>query len=393
MKKYLVYSNDFKPHKGGIAEFVYNISVFLNSKKQLEAVITTTPSENLQFDFPVLMSNLRKTNRNLGQRLGDNFFLTRKLNTLIHKIKLYYLAFKDLKSFRKKNIRVLVCSYYTYDTGIWINVCKRLNIDYEILYHGLDILNLSKQLPRQFKKNSKNSKRLIFNSLATKNLFIKKLPDVKTQKQIIYPYIDTKKILQSELYSKEELAKKWNIDLQNKRIISTVAALVKRKGVSIAVNSMKKLVEHYPDTIYIIGGKGPEFENLKKQVEELGLKDNVFLLGIISDKEKWALLKYSEIFVLPSSGLNETDWEGFGISYIEASLFENVVIGGKHGGIPEAVDDNKSGYLIDFDKEGSDIKLFEKIRYIIENDHSHMRQYGKRFVIDNFDIKNFEGKF
>ncbi len=393
MKKYLVYSNDFKPRKGGIAEFVYNISVFLNSNNQLEGVITTTPKENLQFDFPVLISNLKKAKRNLGQRFGDNFFLTRKINTLIHKIKLYYLAFKDLNKFKKKNIRVLVCSYYTYDTGIWINVCRLLNIDYEILYHGLDILNLSKQLPRQFEKNSKNAKRLIFNSEATQSLFIKKLPDVKTQKQIIYPYIDTKKILNTDLYSKEQLAEKLRIDLDDKLIISTVAALVKRKGISIAVSAMKKVVDLYPDTIYIIGGKGPEFENLKKQIDKLKLQDNVFLLGLISDKEKWSLLKYSKIFVLPSSGLNETDWEGFGISYIEASLFENIVIGGKHGGIPEAVDDNKSGYLIDFDKKGSDIKLFEKICFIIENDHTQMLQYGKKFVIDNFDIINFEGKF
>lgn len=268
-----------------------------------------------------------------------------------------------------------------------------LNIDYEILYHGLDILNLSKQLFGQFQRNSIKAKRLIFNSFATQSLFNSKLPDVRTQKQVIYPYIDTRKILNSELYSKHELAEKWGIELQNKYIISTVAALVKRKGISIAVSAMKKLVEHYPETVYIIGGKGPEFDNLKKQIEQLQLQNNVFLLGLISDKEKWSLLKYSQIFVLPSSGLKETDWEGFGISYIEASLFENVVVGGKHGGIPEAVEENKSGYLIDFDKTGSDEKLYERLRFIIENDHTQMRQYGRKFVIENFDIKNFESKF
>ncbi|MBN2894204.1 MAG: glycosyltransferase family 4 protein [Bacteroidales bacterium] len=394
-KKYLIFSTDFKPHKGGIAEFVYNIANYLKKEDLINEIITYTPQENEKFDYPVRITNILNRKRKLGERLGDSFFLTRKLNTLIHKIFLHYLSYKDLKPIlkNKAQIKVLVCSYYTYDNGIFINMCRILNIEYEILYHGLDVLLISKMLTKQFLKNSKHANRLIFNSKASRNLFIEKSNNLFVPTEVIYPLIDTKTILETETYSKDELETKWNINLANKHIISCVAALGKRKGVAIGVAAMAKLVEKYPDYIFIIGGKGPEKVNLIKQVKELKLENNVFILGLISDKEKWSLLKYSEIFVLPSSGLKGVEWEGFGISYIEASLFENIVIGGDHGGIVEAIDDKKSGFLIKFDTEDNVEKLHIKLEEIIENDNKKISEYGRKYVIDNFDVDNFKGRF
>ncbi len=394
-KKYLIFSTDFKPHKGGVAEFVFNIANYLKKENLFNGIITYTQQDGNFDDYSVRMTNLLNRKRKLGKRFGDSFFLTRKINTAVHKLYLHYLAYKDLKPILKEKHRtkVLICSYYTYDNGIFINMCRFLNIEYEILYHGLDVLLISRQLRKQFIKNSKNASRLIFNSKASRDLFLKKSNNLSVPAYVIYPYIDTKTILETDLYSKEELESKWNIPLKNKHIISCVAALGKRKGVHIAVSAMSKLKKDFPNYLLLIGGKGPEKENLEKQIKDLKLENNVFLLGLISDKEKYSLLKYSEIFVLPSSGLNGTEWEGFGISYIEASLFNNIVIGGNHGGIIEAIDNKKSGYLIKFDEDNSSDVLYEKLKETAEKGDFSMAKYGKEYVIKNFDIRNFKNKF
>ena len=393
-KKYLIFSTDFKPHKGGIAEFVFNIANYLKKEDKIKEIITYTPQENEKFDYPVRITNLLNRNRKLGKRFGDSFFLTRKINTVIHKLFLHILAYKDLKPIlkEKSETKVLICSYYTYDNGIFINMCRFLNIEYEILYHGLDVLLISKQLQRQFLKNSKSASRLIFNSKASQDLFLEKSNNLSVPTEVIYPLIDTETILNTELYTKEYLETKWNINFLGKHIISCVAALGKRKGVSIAVSAMAELVKKYSNYLFIIGGKGPEKVNLERQVKELKLENNVFILGLISDKEKWSLLNYSEIFVLPSSGMKGIEWEGFGISYIEASLFENIVIGGNHGGIVEAIDDKHSGYLIKFDTDNSVEKLHNKLEEIIKDDNKNMAKYGKKFVIENFDINRFKDR-
>jgi len=345
-KKYLIFSTDFKPHKGGIAEFVFNIANHLKKEDLIKEIITYTPQENEKFDYPVRITNLLNRKRKLGKRFGDSFFFTRKINTVIHKLFLHFFAYRDLKPIlkEKSQIKVLICSYYTYDNGIFINMCRFLSIEYEILYHGLDVLLISKQLPKQFLKNSKSASRLIFNSKASRDLFLEKSNNLSVKTDVIYPLIDTKTILNEELYAKEELETKWNINFAGKHIISCIAALGKRKGVAIAVSAMAELVKKHPEYIFIVGGKG-------------------------------------------------TEWEGFGISYIEASLFENVVIGGNHGGVVEAIDNEKSGYLIKFDTDDSVEKLYNILDDIIKRPNTTMAQYGKKYVIDNFDVRNFAGKF
>jgi glycosyltransferase involved in cell wall biosynthesis len=302
---------------------------------------------------------------------------------------------QDLKDFRKdkKQLRILICSFYTYDIGIFIRACRLLGFRYEILYHGLDILQISAQLPKAFQSHSKNADRLIFNSGPTKDLFFEKLPNIAKDYKVVHPVLESEKILASETYTLSELEEKWQLNLSNKTIISCVTHLGKRKGVALAVSAMSKFREKFPDHILLIGGDGPEKENLERQIKTNDLSQNVKLLGFISDKEKFSLLKYSRIFVLPSSNLKGVDWEGFGISYIEASLWGNVVIGGNHGGITDAVIDGKTGWLIDFDSEDAVDRLYECLLDISEKDHEDMIKTGIEFVKKNFSIDSLEQKF
>lgn len=57
-----------------------------------------------------------------------------------------------------------------------------------------------------------------------------------------------------------------------------------------------------------------------------------------------------DIFVMPARNI-AGDFEGFGIVYLEANLCGKVVIAGNSGGVPDAVENNINGLLVDPENE------------------------------------------
>ena len=104
----------------------------------------------------------------------------------------------------------------------------------------------------------------------------------------------------------------------------------------------------------MIIGEGDEKEFLEKQIISLGLKDSVFLLGQKDDIFRY--LNAADIFVLASL------WEGFGVAVAEAMACGLPVVATSVGGIPEVVEDGKTGFLVE--PKNSEL-LAEKIEYIL----------------------------
>ena len=132
----------------------------------------------------------------------------------------------------------------------------------------------------------------------------------------------------------------------------TLARLEKRKGHSLIINQIKKLITNFPKIRYIIAGEGPEMSNLKKLVKSSYLEKNVIFVGSIDNYQKKYLFENTDLMVMPT--LNEThnnSLEGFGISYIEAAFFGIPSKASNIGGTPEAVLHNKTGIIIKKQKE------------------------------------------
>ena len=73
-------------------------------------------------------------------------------------------------------------------------------------------------------------------------------------------------------------------------------------------------------------------------------------LGYVPADELPALYAACDIFAMPSRALSQRDGiEGFGIVFLEAAAASKPVVGGRSGGIPEAVHDGVTGRLVDPD--------------------------------------------
>lgn len=113
------------------------------------------------------------------------------------------------------------------------------------------------------------------------------------------------------------------------------------KGVHDLVSAARNI-----DARVVIAGSGGETENLKKQAEELGLKNIVFA-GYVSDAEKVALLEHCTALVLPSHLRSEA----FGMVLIEAAMYCKPMISCEIGsGTSYANLDGESGIVVEPNK-------------------------------------------
>ena len=91
------------------------------------------------------------------------------------------------------------------------------------------------------------------------------------------------------------------------------------KGFDYLIESAKYLSDEY---IILIGGKGPEEDNLISLINKFGLEDRVEMLGYISEEEKYAYFEMATIFSLPSI----SKAEAFGVVLIEAMAYGKPIV-------------------------------------------------------------------
>ena len=133
--------------------------------------------------------------------------------------------------------------------------------------------------------------------------------------------------------------------LSGKRILLSVARLVERKGIDKVLESLPRLYEKFKDIMYVIVGDGPDINRLAKIVDDLKIHNLVRFVGSVSEEDKSKFYAIAEVLALPSRQIG-SDVEGFGMAYLEANLFGLPVVGGRSGGVPEAVIDKQTGLLV-----------------------------------------------
>jgi glycosyltransferase involved in cell wall biosynthesis len=130
-----------------------------------------------------------------------------------------------------------------------------------------------------------------------------------------------------------------------KKTILSVGRLIDWKGTKYLLLAMEQVLKQLPDTQLIIGGTGPEKENLVRLTVELNIQDSVIFAGYIEDKNLLEYYSQADVFVLPSIDVNGQT-EGLGVVLIEAMACSVPVIGSDVGGIPDIIQDGYNGYLV-----------------------------------------------
>ena len=157
-------------------------------------------------------------------------------------------------------------------------------------------------------------------------------------------------------------------------VLISVGRLVKRKGYEFAIQAISKL--SHKNINFLIVGDGPEEENLKNLVKQLGVTTKVTFLGFVPEDKKFQYLSVSDIYVLSSLH------EGFGICLMEAMHCGLSIVATNNGGQTDFLVDGKNALMVNI--ENSDV-LTEQIENLIK-DRKLRLQMG---VSNKEDVKNF----
>lgn len=161
--------------------------------------------------------------------------------------------------------------------------------------------------------------------------------------------------------------------------------LIKSKGVFILIDALKILKNKKINFhCNFVGGEGDiSSQQLKQKISELNLEDLITYHGKQFGDNKYKLFSISDIFLFP------TFYEAFGLVNLEAMMFKLPVISTNEGAIPEIIDDNETGYLVE--KQDS-VDLANKIQQLIENPtlRKRMGENGRRKFINDYTLDQFE---
>ncbi len=166
--------------------------------------------------------------------------------------------------------------------------------------------------------------------------------------------------------------------------IATTGRLVEKKGIEYCIRAVAKLTEHNKNIEYNIIGDGPLKEQLQQLIDELGVNEQVKLLGWKKQQEIVKILSQSSIFMATSVTAADGNQDAPVNTLKEAMAMGMPVIGTLHGGIPELIEDGVSGFLV---PEKDVDALAEKLTWLIEHPSNweSMGQAGRTYVEKHYD--------
>ncbi|MGD6873973.1 N-acetyl-alpha-D-glucosaminyl L-malate synthase BshA [Sutcliffiella horikoshii] len=152
--------------------------------------------------------------------------------------------------------------------------------------------------------------------------------------QTVYNFIDERVYFKKDT---QDLKTQYGIS-DDEKVIIHVSNFRKVKRVQDVVKSFHLIEKQVPSKLLLVGD-GPEISVVCNLVKELGLTDKVLFLGKQENLED--LYSISDLMLLLS------EKESFGLVLLEAMACGVPSVGTKIGGIPEVIEDGKTGFLSD----------------------------------------------
>ncbi len=171
----------------------------------------------------------------------------------------------------------------------------------------------------------------------------------------------------------------------DKILITTVGNFRYQKGHDFLLRVIKKFSSSILENVHFVwAGEGPLKETLEKQIKQLGLTEKISILGWTNDVRQ--LLACSDILALPSRE------ESMPRCLMEAMSMGLPCVATNVGGTAEVIENEKNGFLSDFDN----IQVFGNCLKKLIDSPELRREIGiaaRKRIVDNFSIEIIAKKY
>lgn len=181
----------------------------------------------------------------------------------------------------------------------------------------------------------------------------KELCEIPFRYNIKVRYIENGVNIDKFIPISEQNKRQLRIDLghdENEKMVLCARRWAPTKGVIYFVKAIEQIVSEFKNVKFLISGneyKGyPEYTNsILEYIEKKRLEKYIVLLGDIPHKDMHKYYQIADIVVLPSL------MEATSLAGLEAMSCEKPLVGSDVGGIPEIIEDGKTGYLVEAKNE------------------------------------------
>jgi phosphatidylinositol alpha-1,6-mannosyltransferase len=177
-------------------------------------------------------------------------------------------------------------------------------------------------------------------------------------------------------------------------VLLTVARLDEHKGHDRVLEALPTVVERYPGLIYRCVGPGEEnWPRLQKMAQQLGVEQHVEYLGPLPFAQLQQAYQQATLFVMVSREVpGRLDLvEGFGLTFLEAAAVGLASVAGDSGGVPDAVEHEVSGLLVD---PTSPPEIAAALLRLLDNPplREQLGRQGRQRALDGFRWQHLAGQ-
>jgi phosphatidyl-myo-inositol dimannoside synthase len=331
-KTILIPAYDFKPLLGGVANYGHELAVQFSKCARVHVVSRKLDGmEEFDQDLPYKITRIRTPQSAL---LSIPLF-ARILRALI----------------RAQPPDAVFCPTWLPDGAACRWAVGNMPTPYFVAAHGTEVFDnfasirnsVRTVLTRRLKRKVFQQANKVFPvSNYTRDAVLKETPG--NEHKVVTVHNGVNPVMFKKTAVRADLEAKYRT--RGTRILLTVTRLYSYKGVDRMLESMPAISRCIPGVQYLVVGEGPDLPRLQQLTTRLGLEGRVKFLGRMAFSEIVELYNLADLFVLLSRE-EPPDVEGFGLVFLEAAACGLPSVGGRSGGIPDAIEEGQSGWLVD----------------------------------------------
>jgi 1,2-diacylglycerol 3-alpha-glucosyltransferase len=179
--------------------------------------------------------------------------------------------------------------------------------------------------------------------------------------------------------SKTELLRDFPA-LLGKRILLSAGRIGKEKNLLFVIEAYRRLKNEFPNLLLVIVGDGPYKKELEKEVEEMGLSNDVLFTGFIPKSRMPDIYAISEILLFASKV------ESQGLVTIEAMSCGTPVVAIGEMGTREVMNGDNGGFMVkdDIDEFTGKARLLLSNKKVYDRKVNDAVKHSKLWTIDRF---------